>query len=113
MKLDVTSNDIVNCYRISGSKGFRPVVVTFSGKGVRDKVYEAKNKTLRGTRGNARVYVNEHLTKRNSEIFAKGRKLLKEKKLRQSGQSGMVQCFSKGLNLRGPFGYRIWRGWRC
>ena len=40
-----------------------------------------QKKTLRGTRGNSQVYVNEHLTKRNSEIFAKGRKLFKEKKI--------------------------------
>ena len=79
MKLDITNNVIVNCYRISGSNT-RPIVVTFSGKGVRDKVYAAK-KALRGTRGSSQVFVNEHLTKRNTEIFAKGRKLLREKKI--------------------------------
>ena len=42
MKLNVSSNDIVNCYRIPGSKGSRPIVVTFSGRGVRDKMYAAK-----------------------------------------------------------------------
>ena len=78
MKIDDTSNDIVNCYRISGSKGSRPVVVTFSGRGVRDKVYAAK-KALRGPRGSSQVFIKEHLTKRNSDIFAKGRKLLREK----------------------------------
>ena len=50
MKLDVSSNDIVNCYRISGSKGPRPIVVTFSGRGVRDKVYAAKKNTTWNTR---------------------------------------------------------------
>ena len=79
MKLDVTSNDIVNCYRISGSKGSRPIVVTFSGKGVRDKVYAAKKHYVEQAATHRSTSTN--ISQRETQIFAKGRKPFKEKKI--------------------------------
>ena len=78
-KSKLSEKDIISSYRIPGAKNLpRPVVVNFATKNLRDKVYESR-KTLRAQ--NNRIYINKHLTKRNSEIFSKGRKSLKERKI--------------------------------
>ena len=79
--LKISASDITAGYRIAGPrKGPRPIVVCFANRNTRDKVLESR-KLLRHHQGNAKIYINEHLTRGNSEIFAVGRKLLKEKKI--------------------------------
>ena len=79
--LKISASDITAGYRIAGPrKGPRPIVVCFANRNTRDKVLESR-KLLRHHQGNAKIYLNEHLTRGNSEIFAVGRKLLKEKKI--------------------------------
>ena len=79
--LKISASDITAGYRIAGPrKGPRPIVVCFANRNTKDKVLESR-KLLRHHQGNAKIYINEHLTRGNSEIFAVGRKLLKEKKI--------------------------------
>ena len=79
--LKISASDITAGYRIAGPrKGPRPIVVCFANRNTRDKVLESR-KLLRHHQGDAKIYINEHLTRGNSEIFAVGRKLLKEKKI--------------------------------
>ena len=73
--LEISASDITAGYRISGPKKTpRPIVVGFATRIVRDRVYESR-KLLRKQIGATKVYINEHLTRTNSEIFAAGRKI--------------------------------------
>lgn len=76
---NISEGDIHSGYRIPSKSGPRPIVVTFASKMVRDRVY-ALRKALHKDR-TSKIYINEHLTKPNSEIFARARKLVKDKKL--------------------------------
>lgn len=81
-KLNVTvdQRDISIIHRLkAGSRdSVRPVIVRFTNKKIRNIVYNAK-KLLRGSGSN--IYVSEHLTKLNSNLFFEARKLLKERKI--------------------------------
>ena len=77
----VSENDISAGFRIPGIKNApRPIVVTFTSKSIRDKVHISR-KLLRKQDGGPRIYINEHLTKGSSGLFAKGRALLREGKI--------------------------------
>ena len=79
--LEISASDITAGYRISGPKKTpRPIVVGFATRIVRDRVYESR-KLLRKQVGATKVYINEHLTRTNSEIFAAGRRLFKDRKI--------------------------------
>ena len=79
--LEISANDITAGCRISGpKKTSSPIVVGFATRIVRDRVNESR-KSLRKQEGATKVYINEHLTRTNSEIFAAGRKLFKDRKL--------------------------------
>ena len=81
LNLDVSERDITAGYRIPGFRNApRPIIVTFASRLVRDNVYESR-RLLRKQTTTQGVYIKEHLTKKNSDIFSKGRKLLKEKRI--------------------------------
>lgn len=52
------------------------IIVRFNSKNTRDQVFGAR-KSLKGSR----IYINDHLTMKNNELFARARHLLKENKL--------------------------------
>ena len=83
-KLGVKLNesDISYAYRIPGSSknNQRPVVVRFISRRIRNSILAAR-RTLKGQSGTNRIFINEHLTKQNSLIFAGARKLVREKVL--------------------------------
>ena len=76
---NISENDIQSSYRIPSKSGPRPIVVSFTSKMVRGRVY-ALRKSLHKDRS-SKIFINEHLIKPNSEIFARARKLVKDKKL--------------------------------
>ena len=79
--LEISANDITAGYRISGPKKTpRPIAVGFATRFVRDRVYESR-KSLGKQVGATKVYINEHLTKTNSEIFGKIYKCVRGRRL--------------------------------
>ena len=81
LDLEISERDITAGFRVPGLKNApRPIVVTFASRLVRDRIYELR-RLLRKQDTAQRVYINEHLTKKNADIFSKGRKLFKEKRI--------------------------------
>ena len=76
----VLQQDISTAHRLkAGPKDkIRPIIVRFTNRRVRDVVYHAK-KQLKNSREH--IYISEHLTKNNSDLFFESRKLLKDKKI--------------------------------
>ena len=93
---NISENDIQSSYRIPSKSGPRPIVVSFTSKMVRDRVY-ALRKSLHKDRS-SKIFINEHLTKPNSEIFARARKLVKDKKLSSAWTWNGHVYFKKGEN---------------
>lgn len=89
--MEITERDISTAFRIPRGRKekHRPIVVRFTTRRVRDAAYRAR----RGLRGDNQppgdaVYVNEHLTKGNAEIFARARSLLKDRKIARTWTMG-------------------------
>jgi len=86
LQIAVTSNDISIAHRLPRGKTdkFRPIIVRFTSRRIREDVYGAR-KNLRtlysGNDDEGPIFVNEHLTKTNAQIFAGTRQLLKKKKI--------------------------------
>ena len=83
--LDVNKNDISVAHRLpikqnsaSSTRGPAPIMVRFTRRKIRDTIFRIR-KDLRNT--NPGVYVNEHLTPRNAELYKHARLLVKQKKL--------------------------------
>ena len=93
---NISENDIQASYRIPSKSGPRPIVGSFTSKMVRDRVY-ALRKSLHKDRS-SKIFINEHLTKPNSEIFARARKLVKDKKLSSAWTWNGHVYFKKGEN---------------
>jgi hypothetical protein len=87
LKVAVEPKDISVAYRLKAKKvgGIRPLVVRFSSKKIRDDVYKARRE-LRDS--GLSVFMSEHLTKLNSELFYKARLLLKDKKIASTWTQG-------------------------
>ena len=91
--VEVTRSDISAIHRIgifsgpSGASSTRstPVIVRFTSRDVRDSVYAART-SLRHHNSNAqcRVYINEHLTDQNAQLFKKARGLVRAKRIRKA-----------------------------
>lgn len=76
---------ISSAYRIPRGKkdAHRPVIVRFTSHRVRNSVLAAR-KSLRATtpgHGSTPIYINEHLTRTSSAIFARARAMQREKKI--------------------------------
>jgi len=80
LNIEICQNDISSAHRIvAGLKDtIRPVVVRFTTHRVRDEIYRAR-KILKDS--NDRIYISEHLTRQNAELFYEARKLIRLKKL--------------------------------
>lgn len=78
----LSESDISYAYRIPGSSknNQRPVVVRFVSRRIRNSILAAR-RTLKEQSGANRIFINEHLTKQNSLIFARARRLVREKVL--------------------------------
>jgi len=79
--IDLSPRDVSVCHRLKKSQNMQhpPIVIRFTHRKARDAMLNARKK-LRDLPNN-RVFVNEHLTKANSKIFAQARKLVKDHKL--------------------------------
>ena len=101
LRVDVTPADISTAHRLKAGPNdtSRPVIVRFTNRRVRNEVYSAR-KMLRGS--TSRVFVSEHLTKSDADLFYDARKLLKEKKIFAAWtQNGLVNVrFSPDQNTR-------------
>lgn len=80
LHVEVNPADISTAHRLkSGPKDTtRPVLVRFTSRRVRNEVYNER-KSLKGTTSS--VYISEHLTKLDSDLFYEARKLLRDKKI--------------------------------
>lgn len=72
--LTISEADISVAYRIpaKGKDKHRPLIVKFTAQRTRNQVFSART-LLRKTS----IYINEHLTVRNAQIYAKARALVK------------------------------------
>lgn len=91
--LEIAESDISYAFRIpSNAKDrSRPMIVSFVSRRVRNMVYSSR-KTLRGSSkpGAQEIYINEHLTKTNAQIYAKARNLVKEKRATSTWTTGGI-----------------------
>lgn len=76
---DIQLSDISIAHRMPKGKHdkMRPVMVRFTNRRIRDTVYRARRKL----RGSNAIYINEHLTKQNDELFLNCRQLKKQRKV--------------------------------
>lgn len=89
--MTVKDTDISYAYRVSSKSNIkhRPVVVRFVSRHIRNVVLSAR-KTLKNSTGMGTVFINEHLTKQNSLIFARARQLVKNKSLHSAWTRGGI-----------------------
>lgn len=91
LHLPISEADISYAYRIpgNGKNLCRPLVVRFVSRRIRDQVY-ASRKTLRdGSDPRAStIYINEHLTRTNAQIYAKARGLVRARKIHSTWTAG-------------------------
>jgi hypothetical protein len=104
---DIVAGDISTAFRVRKMPydKHRPIIVRFASRRMRDQVYAARRKLWRQT-PRVEVYVNEMLTKRNSDLFATCRKLWKQERVSSSWtQNGAV--FIKQLPSKGSKAVKI------
>ena len=79
----IQQSDIAACHRLpkSGRAMYAPLLIRFTDRKIRSRVLSAR-KQLRETK--KEVYINEHLTKTASDIFAAARRLQKDRKILQT-----------------------------
>lgn len=80
LNVDISLNEIASAFRMKkGSKdNTRPVMVKFSSLRSKEVVMRAKKQLRVNKRP---VFISEHLTKHNADLYNKARSLVKEKKL--------------------------------
>lgn len=82
--LTISEADISTAYRIPrrGKDRHRPLIVKFVSQRIRNMVYRARTTLKKSSHGNGDsiIYINEHLSFHNAQIYAKARSLIKEKK---------------------------------
>lgn len=76
---DIQLSDISIAHRMPKGKHdkMRPIMIRFSNRRIRDTVYRARRKLS----GRNAIYINEHLTKQNDELFLRCRQLKKQRKI--------------------------------
>lgn len=91
--LNLLDSDISTAHRIrrSGRDASRPIIVRFTSRDTRDSVFRAR-KALRSSSSHQHssppIYINEHLTQRNAQIYSVARKLAKEGKIHSTWTAG-------------------------
>lgn len=89
--LHVSPADIKSAYRIPSSKnsGPRPIIVQFATRRVRDSIFRARRSFKSDHQSHEKpVYINEHLTKYNADLFARARAMVKNKKFAKAWTAG-------------------------
>ena len=83
LQIDIQQSDIAACHRLpkSGRTKYAPLLIRFTNRKICARVLGAR-KQLRETK--KEVYVNEHLTKTASDIFAAVGRLQKDRKILQT-----------------------------
>lgn len=90
LSVPTTPKDILVAHRLKAGKNdkFRPVIVRFASRKIRDDIYRAKKKLFqprdneqRQDGQHVRVYITEHLTRKNSDVYFEARNLVKAKRL--------------------------------
>jgi len=84
LHVQVQLNDISIAHRLPKGRSdqHRPIIVRFSNRRVRDKVYQARRELRNTNRGRSSpVYINEQLSKSNEQLFATCRQLWKNKQI--------------------------------
>lgn len=83
--LQVTEADISTAYRLprKGKEKFRPIIAKFNTIRIRNIVYRSGTQ-LRNTS----IFINEHLSPANAQIYARARTLVKEGKASSSWTAG-------------------------
>lgn len=89
LNLQVRESDISCTYRlpIQGFTNHRPLVVGFTNRRIRDAVLGSR-KLLRINIDKSRIFINEHLTRINSMIFARARRLVKAHTIHSAWTAG-------------------------
>ena len=90
--LSVTEADISSAFRMPrrGKDKHRPIIVKFISLRVRNMVYMSRLTLKKSPLGSAdsAIYINEHLTKLNAQIYAGARRLVSQKKATSAWTSG-------------------------
>ena len=83
LQIDIQQSDIAACHRLpkSARTKYAPLLIRFTNRKILSRVLGAR-KQLRETK--KEVYINEHLTKTASDIFAADRRLQKDRKILQT-----------------------------
>lgn len=84
LNIEVTPNDISAVHRLPKGKydRVRPVIVRFSNRRVRDQIFAVRRRMRPSrTESSSIVYVNEHLSKTNEQLFSKCRMMYKNKQV--------------------------------
>src|SRR6218665_1926140 len=89
--LNLLDSDISTAHRIrrSGKDASRPIIVRFTSRDTRDSVFRAR-KALRSSSSHQHslpIYINEHLTQSNAQIYSVAWKLAKEGKIHSTWTS--------------------------
>lgn len=89
LHLHIDEPDISFAYRIPGKGKYRPLVVGLSHRRARDAIYDSR-KLLRNMSNSdsPTIYINEHLTRMNSQLYAKARSLVKARKIHSTWTAG-------------------------
>jgi len=91
LHLNISEAEVSYAYRLKrkGKDKYPPLMVSFVSRHVRNRVYAAR-KILRDSSDSqdSAIYINEHLTKLNAQIFAEARKLVREKKAASTWTAG-------------------------
>lgn len=87
----VKLTDLAYAYRVPSKASItcRPIIVRFLNQRTRNAILSAR-KVLKNVATMNRVFINEHLTRTNSLIFAKARQLVKSKSLHSAWTRGGV-----------------------
>ena len=88
--VQVEARDISNVHRLKGGKNdkYRPVIVRFVARRVRNAVYAAK-KSLKGSdQGATGIFISEHLTKEAGALFYETRKLVRDRLIHATWTQG-------------------------
>jgi FtsZ-binding cell division protein ZapB len=83
LKIPISSSDISIAHRLpkGHSDRVKPVIARFANRVAREKVYNARATLKSYKPPSGPVFINEHLTKHNDELFAACRKLWKANKV--------------------------------
>jgi len=83
LSMDIMDNDIDVAYRLNkGPKDqYRPLVIRFSSRRMRDKVYTSR---LLLRQRNEKIFINEYLTKENAILSGLARQAVRQKSIHSS-----------------------------